>query len=69
MREAQAKNRERAIQAITQKNNLQALADQMEKRVSQFTKRARIAESPEDRQDFLAERDKVRQTLGQCKDR
>ena len=34
MREAQAKNRERAVQAITQKNNLQALADQTEKRVS-----------------------------------
>ena len=34
MREVQARNRERMVQAITQKNNLQALADQTQKMVN-----------------------------------
>jgi len=43
MREAQAKNRERAVQAITQKNNLQALVDQTQKMVNNLQAKAEIA--------------------------
>ncbi len=43
MREAQAKNRERAVQAITQKNNLQALVDQTQKMVDNLQAKAEIA--------------------------
>ena len=43
MREAQAKNRERAVQAITQKNNLQALVDQTQKMVNRLEERADAA--------------------------
>ena len=43
MKEAQAKNRERAVQAITQKNNLQALVDQTKKMVDNLQAKAEIA--------------------------
>jgi len=43
MKEAQAKNRERAVQAITQKNNLQALVDQTQKMVDNLQAKAEIA--------------------------
>jgi len=43
MREAQAKNRERAVEAITQKNNLQALADQTRKMVDNLAAKAHKA--------------------------
>ena len=43
MREAQAKNRERAVQAITQKNHLQALADQTQKMVNNLQAKAQKA--------------------------
>jgi len=43
MREAQAKNRERAVQAITQKNNLQALVDQTQKMVNNLQAKAEMA--------------------------
>ncbi len=43
MREAQAKNRERAVQAITQKNNLQALVDQTQKMVNNLQAKAELA--------------------------
>lgn len=57
MREAQAKNRARAVAVITQKNNLQALADQMQKRIGHLTERSESADSEEDRLDLLRERD------------
>ena len=63
MREAQAKNRERAVQAITQKNNLQALADQTEKMVTRLTERSEAAEDAEAVKNLLMERDKYQQTL------
>ena len=65
MREAQAKNRARAVEVITQKNNLQALTDQTQKMVDRLTERAEAAELPDDRQDFLAERDTAQKTLAQ----
>ena len=40
MREAQARNRERTVQAITQKNNLQALFDQTQKMVNNLRAKA-----------------------------
>lgn len=43
MREAQAKNRSRAVEAITQKNNLQALADQTQKMVNNLRAKAQKA--------------------------
>lgn len=64
MREAQAKNRERAVQVITQKNHLQALADQTEKRVTQMNERLEAAEPADDetRRDVLEQRRKYQQT-------
>lgn len=68
MREAQAKNRERAVEAITQKNNLQALADQTRKMVIDLEERAELArhKGSADRADaLLAERDQYQATLTQ----
>jgi len=68
MREAQAKNRERAVQAITQKNNLQALVDQTQKTVSRLEEQAEAARQRGDaerEQDLLAERGQYLLTLTQ----
>ncbi len=68
MREAQAKNRERAVQAITQKNHLQALADQTEKRVSRLTEQIEGSALGEDaavQQSLLRERRKHQESLAQ----
>lgn len=43
MREAQAKNRERAVQAITAKNNLQAEVDRTQKMVANLGAKAELA--------------------------
>ncbi len=43
MRESQAKNRSRAVEAITQKNNLQALFDQTQKMVNNLQAKAQKA--------------------------
>ena len=42
MREAQAKNRERAVQAITAKNNLQAEVDKTQKMVNNLQAKAEL---------------------------
>lgn len=66
MREAQAKNRERAVQAITQKNHLQALADQTEKRVSRLTEQIEgpaLGEDAANQQSLLRERRKHQESL------
>lgn len=63
MREAQARNRERAVQAITQKNNLQALADQTQKMVDRLTDKAEAAETQDDRRELLKERDHLQNSL------
>lgn len=68
MRDAQAKNRERAVQAITQKNNLQALVDQIQKRIDRLTERSESADSAvngETRRSLLAERDKLQGSLAE----
>jgi phage shock protein A len=43
MREMQARNRERAVQAITQKNNLQQMVDDTQKRVDSLQQKAELA--------------------------
>lgn len=66
MREAQAKNRERAVQAITQKNNLQALADQTQKRLDRLAEEIEAADSQEDqelRQSLTTEREKLQRSF------
>lgn len=65
MREAQARNRERAVQAITQKNNLQALLDQTRKTVERLTQQAEASTESEEIQERLAECDKYQETLAQ----
>ena len=68
MREAQAKNRERAVQAITQKNHLQALADQTEKRVSRLTEQIEgpaLGEDAAIQQSLLRERRKHQESLAE----
>jgi len=49
MRENLAQNRQRAVTAITQKNNLKALLDEQEKRVSQLEAQAEMAVKKGDR--------------------
>ena len=63
MREAQAKNRARAVDAITHKNNLQAMTDQLQKTVNRLTERIEALKHSEDveaKQYLLAERDSIR---------
>ncbi len=66
MREAQAKNRERAVQAITQKNNLQAELDRTQKIVSNLQAKAEIALKNGDRdlaRQLLVEKGQYETTL------
>ena len=65
MREAQARNRERAVQAITQQNNLQALLDQTRKTIERLTRQAEASPEKEVAADKLAERDQYQETLAQ----
>ncbi|MBC8142843.1 MAG: PspA/IM30 family protein [Armatimonadetes bacterium] len=43
MQEVHARNRERAVQAITQKNNLQQMVDDLQKKTSQLQAKAELA--------------------------
>jgi len=66
MKEAQRQNRERAIQAITQKNNLQALVDQTQKTVDNLQAKAEIALKNGDRdlaRQLLVEKGQYETTL------
>lgn len=66
MREAQAKNRERAVEAITQKNNLQALADQTQKMVSNLQAKAQKAREEGDaglERHLTVEQERYQQSL------
>ncbi len=66
MREAQAKNRERAVQAITQKNNLQALVEQTQKTVDNLQAKAELALKNGDRdlaRQLLVEKGQYETTL------
>jgi len=66
MKEASAKNRERAVQAITQKNNLQALVDQTQKTVDNLQAKAELALKNGDRdlaRQLLVEKGQYETTL------
>ena len=68
MEEMQARNRERAVQVITQKNNLQALVAQMERMVARLEEQAQAAGQAGDaerEQALLAERSQSLLTLAQ----
>ena len=72
MQEAQAKNRERAVQAITQKNNLQALVDQTQKMVDNLQAKAELALKNGDRdlaRQLLVEKGQYDATLNPPKSR
>lgn len=71
MKEAQAKNRERAVQAITQKNNLQALVDQTQKTVDNLQAKAELALRNGDRdlaRQLLVEKGQYETTLASTKE-
>lgn len=66
MRENQAKNRERAVQAITQKNNLQAELDKTQKMVDNLQAKAELALKNGDRdlaRQLLVEKGQYETTL------
>lgn len=66
MQEAQARNRERAVQVITQKNHLQALVSQTQRTIDRLEEQAQTAEqggNTDGARHFLAERDKYVETL------
>lgn len=70
MREAQAKNRERAVQAITQKNNLQNLVEQTEKTTANLQAKAEFALKNGDRdlaRQLLVEKQQYEATLAGTK--
>ncbi|MGI4787879.1 MAG: PspA/IM30 family protein [Janthinobacterium lividum] len=71
MREAQAKNRTHTVDAITQKNNLQALVDQTQKTVTRLAERLADLDhsaDEESRQSLLAEQSKYQETLTHLQD-
>ncbi len=66
MKENQAKNRERAVQAITQKNNLQAEVDKTQKMVANLQAKAELALKNGDRdlaRQLLVEKQQYDSTL------
>ena len=67
MRENMAANRQRAVTAITQKNNLKAMLDEQEKRVSQLDAQAQMAVTKGDRdlaRRILREKLTFQETIG-----
>jgi phage shock protein A len=71
MREMHARNRDRAVRAITQKNNLQQLVDETQKRVAILQEKAELAENRGDGE--MAEKLRMEaatflQTLDQTRD-
>jgi len=66
MQEMQARNRERAVQAITQKNNLQQMVDDTQKRVTNLQTKAELALKRGDRElalQLLKEKQQYEGTL------
>ncbi|GAB4454075.1 MAG: PspA/IM30 family protein [Armatimonadaceae bacterium] len=66
MRSVHAKNRERAVQAITQKNNLQQMVDDLQKKVDTLQSKAELALKRGDRDlalQLLKEKQGYEQTL------
>lgn len=70
MRENMAANRQRAVTAITQKNNLKAMLDEQEKRVATLQAQAEMAVKKGDRdlaRRILSEKMTFEETMGQTK--
>ncbi|MGO8672865.1 MAG: PspA/IM30 family protein [Capsulimonadaceae bacterium] len=70
MRESHQKNRERAVQALTQKNNLQALVEQTEKTIANLQAKAEVALKNGDRdlaRQLLVEKGQYETTLASTK--
>ena len=63
MHEAQAKNRTRAVEAITQKNNLQALSDQTRKMVDNLRAKAEAENNPAVERQLRAEQERYERSL------
>jgi len=71
MRESQIKNRQRAVEAITQKNQLQALVDQTQKTVDNLQAKAEMALKNGDRdlaRQLLIEKQQYETTLATTKE-
>jgi phage shock protein A len=71
MQELHARNRDRAVRAITQKNNLQQLVDDTQKRVAALQQKAELAESSGDSETaakLRSEAEAFLQTLEQTRD-
>jgi len=71
MRESQIKNRQRAVEAITQKNQLQALVDQTQKTVDNLQAKAEMALKNGDRdlaRQLLIEKQQYEATLATTKE-
>lgn len=71
MRDAQIKNRQRAVEAITQKNQLQALVDQTQKTVDNLQAKAELALKNGDRdiaRQLLIEKQQYEVTLATTKE-
>lgn len=70
MQEMHARNRERAVQAITQKNNLQQMVDDTQKRVDNLQSKAELALKRGDRElalQLLKEKQQYETTLAATK--
>lgn len=71
MQEMHARNRERAVQAITQKNNLQQMADDLQKQVDNLQAKAEFALKRGDRElalQLLKEKQSYDQSLATTKE-
>ena len=71
MRESQIKNRQRAVEAITQKNQLQALVDQTQKTVDNLQAKAEMALKNGDRdlaRQLLVEKQQYETTLASTRE-
>lgn len=71
MHEMHSRNRERAVSAITQKNNLQSMVDELEKQISNLQAKAEFALKKGERDlamQLLTEKQTIESSLGSTKD-
>jgi phage shock protein A len=71
MHEMHSRNRERAVAAITQKNNLQSMVDELEKQISNLQAKAEFALKKGERDlamQLLTEKQTIESSLGSTKD-
>ena len=71
MHEMHSRNRERAVAAITQKNNLQSMVDELEKQISNLQAKAEFALKKGERDlamQLLTEKQTIESSLGSTKE-